>query len=52
MTEQAAARYCGAQPGAAADAPFGPDTLVFKVRGKIFALISVDRERPRIRLKC
>lgn len=52
MTEQAAVRYCRAQPAATEGSPFGPGTLVFKVRGKIFALINVDGERPRISLKC
>ncbi len=31
--------------------PFGEDTLVFKVNGKIFALANLDGE-PRLNLKC
>lgn len=32
--------------------PFGPDALVFKVMGKMFALISEKTEPPRVTLKC
>ncbi len=32
--------------------PFGPDALVFKVMGKMFALVSQTEEPPRVTLKC
>lgn len=32
--------------------PFGPDALVFKVVGKMFALVSQKEETPRVTLKC
>ena len=32
--------------------PFSPEITVFKVRGKIFAIASLDRNPPRISLKC
>ncbi len=32
--------------------PFGPDVLVFKVMGKMFALVSQNEEVPRVTLKC
>ena len=32
--------------------PFGPTTLVFKVAGKMFALIGLDSEDLRCNLKC
>ena len=32
--------YCLNKPGATEGTPFGPDTLVFKVEGKIFAITS------------
>jgi len=32
--------------------PFGPDALVFKVMGKMFALVSQNEEIPRVTLKC
>ncbi len=38
--------------GAEASFPFGPDALVFKVMGKMFALISQKELIPRVTLKC
>jgi len=32
--------------------PFGPDALVFKVAGKMFALVSQHEAPPRVTLKC
>jgi predicted DNA-binding protein (MmcQ/YjbR family) len=32
--------------------PFGPDTLVYKVAGKVFAITSLDAFPPFINLKC
>ncbi len=32
--------------------PFGPDVLVYKVAGKMFALASPDKVPPTINLKC
>ncbi len=39
-------------PGATEDFPFGDDTLVFKVAGKMFGLIRPESLPPRINLKC
>jgi len=44
--------YCLRKPGASEQTPFGPDVLVFKVGGKIFALASLDEVPPRVNLKC
>jgi len=44
--------YCLVKPGANESTPFGPDTLVFKVGGKIFAIASLDEVPPRVSLKC
>jgi predicted DNA-binding protein (MmcQ/YjbR family) len=44
--------YCLRKPGAVEDTPFGEDTLVFKVGGKMFALASIDEAPPRANLKC
>ncbi|OGU16383.1 MAG: MmcQ-like protein [Geobacteraceae bacterium GWC2_53_11] len=38
--------------GAALDYPFGPDAAVFKVAGKMFALVAGRDEPLRISLKC
>ena len=43
--------YCLALPGATEETPFGPDTLVFKVGGKIFALTDLQTFAS-INLKC
>ncbi|MCF6217697.1 MAG: MmcQ/YjbR family DNA-binding protein [Gammaproteobacteria bacterium] len=42
----------GKQKGAEGSNPFGPEALVFKVMGKMFALVSQKEEMPRITLKC
>ena len=44
--------YCLAKPGATEDLPFGPDTLVFRVSGKMFALTGLDPLPPTVNLKC
>ena len=44
--------YCLNKPKATEGAPFGPDVLVFKVGGKIFALASLDEVPARANLKC
>jgi predicted DNA-binding protein (MmcQ/YjbR family) len=44
--------YCLTKPGATEGIPFGPDVLVFKVRGKMFALVALDEVPPRVNLKC
>jgi predicted DNA-binding protein (MmcQ/YjbR family) len=43
--------YCVSKPAVAESFPFGEDTLVFKVGGKIFLLIGVD-EGNRFNVKC
>jgi predicted DNA-binding protein (MmcQ/YjbR family) len=40
------------KPGAVADFPFGPQPLVLKVGGKMFALLSEREEPPQLSLKC
>ena len=44
--------YCLRKPGASEETPFGPDVLVFKVGGKIFALAALNEVPPRVNLKC
>ncbi|MGB0175902.1 MAG: MmcQ/YjbR family DNA-binding protein [Owenweeksia sp.] len=44
--------YCLAKPGSAESTPFGDDTLVFKVAGKMFALTSLSSPDLRVNLKC
>lgn len=42
--------YCLSLPQAEASSPFGPQTVVYKVAGKMFALLSLDV--PRVNVKC
>ena len=44
--------YCLAKSGATETTPFGPDDLVFKVGGKIFAIAALMEVPPRVNLKC
>lgn len=44
--------YCIALPGATESFPFGDSALVFKVEGKMFALLAMDPRPPKISLKC
>lgn len=43
--------YCLGKPGAAESFPFGEDTLVFKVDGKIFLLTSLS-DGGKFNVKC
>ena len=45
-------RVCGAKPGAAETYPFGDGAAVFKVAGKMFALIALGPEPGSVSLKC
>ncbi|MGS3138789.1 MmcQ/YjbR family DNA-binding protein [Aeromonas sanarellii] len=40
------------QPGATEDAPFGPEILVYRIAGKMFALVDWQAEPLTINLKC
>lgn len=44
--------YLLAKPGATEERPFGPEAVVFKVVGKMFALVSWQEDPLRINLKC
>ena len=43
--------YCLDKKGVTEELPFGPETLVFKVMGKVFALTSLDTTPFRVNLK-
>lgn len=45
-------KYLFEKPGSKLDLPFGPDTLVFKVMGKMFTLISWQSDPLKISVKC
>ena len=44
--------YCLSKPGTEETLPFGPDTLVFKVHGKVYLLVGLDEEDLRFNVKC
>ncbi len=44
--------YCLAKPGATEGTPFGEDTIVFKIGGKMFALAALDEIPAAVNLKC
>ncbi|WP_127022256.1 MmcQ/YjbR family DNA-binding protein [Flagellimonas beolgyonensis] len=43
---------CLAKKGVTEEFPFDADTLVFKVMGKMFALVPLERMPPQCNLKC
>ena len=43
---------CGAKPGSAEDYPFGDGAAVFKVAGRMFALVSLGSPPGSVSLKC
>jgi predicted DNA-binding protein (MmcQ/YjbR family) len=44
--------YCLSKPAAEETLPFGPDTLVYKVGGKIFLICSMNAEPLQFNVKC
>ena len=52
MDIEAFREYCLTKKGATEELPFGPDSLVFKVMGKMFALCALERLPSQVNLKC
>ncbi|MEJ5055003.1 MmcQ/YjbR family DNA-binding protein [Sphingobacterium sp. MYb382] len=53
MDIEALRDYCLSKPFATEEMPFGPETLVFKVGGKIFLLVGLDQiDDLRFNVKC
>ena len=52
MTRDDVLDHCGGLPAAVEDYPFGDGLAVFKVGGKIFALIPLAADPPSLSLKC
>ena len=44
--------YCLSKKAVEETLPFGPDTLVYKVAGKVFLLTGLDQEQLRFNVKC
>jgi predicted DNA-binding protein (MmcQ/YjbR family) len=45
-------QYCLSKPDVEETLPFGPDTLVYKVNGKVFLLTGLDSVDFRFNVKC
>ena len=52
MNAESFRAYCLGKPAATEGTPFGPDNIVFKVKGKMFALLAFEEIPPRANLKC
>ncbi len=52
MTPQELRAFCLSFNSAAEDFPFNPETSVFKVLGKLFALTALDARPLTVNLKC
>jgi predicted DNA-binding protein (MmcQ/YjbR family) len=52
MTPSALRRECLRMPGATEDFPFNPETSVFKVGGKVFAITTLEGRPLSVSLKC
>jgi len=52
MNIEALREYCLSKPGVEETLPFGPDTLVYKVVGRIFLLTGLDNDDFRFNVKC
>jgi predicted DNA-binding protein (MmcQ/YjbR family) len=52
MSLEALRTNLAANPGATEEYPFGPDACVYKVAGKMFALVAIHETPLRVTLKC
>ena len=52
MTLEEIRHYCRAKKGSTEELPFGPSVLVFKVIGKMFALLAWEVNPLWVSLKC
>jgi YjbR len=52
VTADSLRRWCLGRPSAVEEFPFGPETSVFKVGGKMFALTALDARPLTVSLEC
>lgn len=52
MNNEEIREYCLSKPGVTESLPFNDTALVFKVRGKMFALLDLSEDSRGITLKC
>lgn len=51
MSKENIEKFLSGMKGGKSSYPFGPEALVFKVMGKMYALVSQQEETPRLTLK-
>ncbi len=52
MNIESLREYCLSKPHVTEEFPFGPDTLVFKIAGKVFLLTGLDETSLSFNAKC
>lgn len=52
MNIESLRNYCLSKPDAEETLPFGPDTLVYKINGKMFLLAGLDSDPLQFNVKC
>lgn len=52
MTRDDVLEFCGTFPSAVEDYPFGDEVTVFKVGGRMFALVMLEGDPAHVNLKC
>jgi predicted DNA-binding protein (MmcQ/YjbR family) len=52
MNIESLREYCLSKPGVEETLPFGPDNLVYKVKGKIFLITGLEQEQLSFNVKC
>jgi predicted DNA-binding protein (MmcQ/YjbR family) len=52
MTRDQVLDVCSRLPGAFEDYPFGDEVAVFKIEGRMFALVALDGDPGTVNLKC
>jgi predicted DNA-binding protein (MmcQ/YjbR family) len=52
MTRDAVLNHCASKPGAVEDFPFGDGVAVFKIGGRMFALVPLEGSPGSVNLKC
>lgn len=52
MNAESFRAHCLGKAAATEGTPFGPEDIVFKVQGKMFAILALEEVPPRVNLKC
>jgi predicted DNA-binding protein (MmcQ/YjbR family) len=52
MNAESFRAHCLNKSAATEGTPFGPEDIVFKVAGKMFAILALEEVPPRVNLKC